>query len=242
MDGGAPSDDQDAGELSRERIVSAAIELVLEHHGATPNLRQVFSYLTPGAVAERAGLSRGLIYHHWSGAGSGDAFSAFLSDVTAELWRRAAAPERLVRELSDEIDNLSATVLITSLVEFDHERGPNRPLLRAATELALAGAVGPEDRDDAVDRLSAAYRVLGERLGYEPVPPLSHDDLATAITCVFMGFVLTDEVLPERVARRYPWAPLQPGPGDDAGWTLLAIVLESVIDGMVQPVEGEPVW
>lgn len=236
MDGGAPSDDPTPATLSRERFVDAAVELVLEHHGTGSDLRQVYSYLTPGAVAARSGLSRALIYHHWGGTEGVDAFTAFLADVTREVWQRAADPARLTGELPSGTDNLSAIVLAVSDVELDLERGPNRPLLRASTSLALAGAIDPDESEDVVDQLSAAYRELGALLGYEPVAPLTFDDIATAITCVFMGFLLTAEALGDRVARRYPWTPLQPSPLDGQGWTMLAIVLESLVDATVRPV------
>lgn len=238
MGGGAPSDDQDRVASSRERLMSAAVELVLEHHGAGSGLRQVYSYLTPGAVAERSGLSRALIYHHWGGTDGGDAYADFLADVTREIWHRAADPDRLTGELPDRLDNLSAIVLAVSEIELDLERGPNRPLLRASTSLALAGAVDHDGSEDVVDRLSDTYRMLGELLGLEPVPPLTFDDVATAVTCVFMGFVLTAEAVPDLVAHRYPWTPIQPGPGDADGWPMLAIVLESLIDAMTRPVGG----
>lgn len=238
MDGGAPSDDQDRAASSRERLVSAAVELVLEHHGAGSGLRRVYSYLTPGSVAERSGLSRALIYHHWGGTDGGDAYADFLADVTREIWRRAADPGRLAGELPDRLDNLSAIILSVSDVELDLERGPNRPLLRASTSLALAGAVDHEGSEDVVDRLSHTYRALGELLDLEPVPPLTFDDIATAATCVFMGFVLTAETVPDLVAHRYRWSPIQPSAGDADGWPMLAIVLESLVDAMTRPASG----
>jgi AcrR family transcriptional regulator len=238
MDGGAPSDGHDPAWSSRERFVSAAVELVLEHHGAGPDLRQVYSYLTPGAVAARSGLSRALIYHHWGGTGGVDAFTAFLGDVTREIWQRAADPDRLLGELPDQAENLSAVVLAVSDIELDLERGPNRPLLQASTTLALAGAIDDREGEDVVDRLSVTYAALGELLGYEPVPPLTYDDIATAVTSVFMGFLLTAEVGAERVARRYTWTPLQPSELDAGGWPMLAIVLESLFDAVVRPAAG----
>lgn len=238
MDGGAPSADQGRAASARARLVAAAVELVLEHHSEEPDLRQVYSYFTPGAVASRSGLSRALIYHHWGATPGGDAFTAFLSDVTREIWSRAADPERLMGELPAEVGNLSAIVLELSATELDHERGANRSLLRASTSLALAGVIDDSGSADVVDRLSRTYRSMGELLGYEPVPPLSYDDLATSITCVFLGFALIADAVPDRVARRHTWTPLEPV-GDDAdGWPMLAIVLESLLAAMVRPADG----
>jgi len=239
MDGGAPSGDR-GGASSRERLIEATVELVIEHHAAGPDLRQVYSYLTPGAVADRSGLSRALIYHHWGGTGDGDAYTAFLADVTREVWRRAANPGRLMGEFPDQLQDLSDIILAVSDVELELERGPNRPLLRASTALALAGAVDHDGTEDVVDRLSATYRALGELLGHEPVPPLTYDDIATAITCVFMGFLLTAEAVPDVASRRYRWRPSPSGPGDADGWPLLAIVLESLIHATTRPVTGAP--
>ena len=61
MDGGAPSAEDRGparGVESREKLIDAAVELVVEHYDADLQLRDVFSYLTPGSVAPRAGLSR----------------------------------------------------------------------------------------------------------------------------------------------------------------------------------------
>jgi len=50
--------DRDEPLDSRERLVDAAVGLAIEHYDADLELRDVFSYLTPGSVAARAGLSR----------------------------------------------------------------------------------------------------------------------------------------------------------------------------------------
>ncbi len=78
MDGGAPSEGERSAsraELSKERLVDAAVEMVVEHYDGALDLRDVFSYMTPGSVATRAGLSRALLYHHWGDGDEGvDAF------------------------------------------------------------------------------------------------------------------------------------------------------------------------
>lgn len=228
MDGGAPSEDQ--SDNARDRIVGAAVDLVLEHAGSDSNLRQVYCYLTPGLVAARAGVSRALIYHYWSAPGA-DAFSAFLADVASELWRRSAEPELLAAKFPGTPDHLGHVVGAASVSRF--VSGEKLALLRAGVVVALAGAIDPADRDDVIERLSATFGRGAERMGMEPVPPLSLDDVAVAVTCVLMGFVLSNEARPERVGRTYAG-----GVGGGAERSLLAVALDGVIGGMLRPVQG----
>ena len=223
---------------SRRRLVDAAVELVVEHHRRGIGVREVFAYLTPGAVAERAGLSRALIYHHWDarddeGEGS---FAAFLHEVTARLWEVAFVPSDLgsVAELMPT--NPSDLVLGLTDYELDRATTWEGPVVRASQALALYRVMRPGAAQEVARGLGDLYRLLGERIGMEPVPPLDHEAVAIAVSCLFDGFTLQHNVLPDELSRRYDWTPRVAMDGEDPGWTLFAIAVEGVIHHMMRPI------
>ena len=125
---------------SRARLVDAAVELVIEHHESHRGLREVFAHLTPGAVAERAGLSRALLYHHWGDTeaeGSG-AFERFLADVADRLWELPAVPEEL-EGLADVLPpKLGDVIAILCDHELDRSTGSAAAMFRAGAALERA--------------------------------------------------------------------------------------------------------
>jgi len=254
MEGGAssrpPQDEvgpaRAAGD-SRDRLVRAAVELILEHHAETPDPRDVFAFLTPGAVAARAGVSRGLIYHHW-GAASGEAgssgetesepFSRFLAAVTEQLWLEVAVPEDLA-DLADLLpDNLSDVVVALSTFEQARLTGPDRALARAILALSLYGVSSPADTGRSVDRLARLYERLFVKLGRETVPPLTTEDVAFTVMCLLDGFTVNEPAMPETVFRRHDWQPAIEPATPDLDWTLIAIAVEAIALRMTRPVEG----
>ena len=227
-------------EDSRERLVRAAVELVLEHFAAGTGLRDVFAYLTPRAIADRAGVSRGLIYHHW-GAPDADGsatFGAFLEAVSDEIWTMSAVPEDLTL-LSDFLpDNVSDLVRELTSYELERVTGPDGPLWRASEVLVLHGVRPQHEAEHVVERLAGLYEVVLAKIGREPVPPLDHEDLALAVSCVFSGFSTQIYATPDRLWAQYDWSPfVEPSLRGD-GWTLLAITVESMVLRMTRPVGG----
>lgn len=232
----------DRGEESRERLVRAAVELVVEHHRADTDLRDVFSYLTPGAVASRAGLSRGLLYHHWAEEGDDGAHAVerFLRDVADRLVADSV-PTAEVGALAEALPaNISD--LITSITAFEMARsvGWASEEWRATMGLTLHGVAPRGAAEQLVERLAEMYRRLCVRLGVELVPPLSFDDLALAVMAVFDGFSLHVAVFEDRVLAPVDWTPVTPSsmPDEQHPWNLVAIALEGVVTNMVRPVTG----
>lgn len=244
MDGGAPSEPRgrDRGAESRERLVDAAVELVVEHYDTHLDLRDVFSYLTPGSVAERAGLSRALLYHHWSDAGDDgpDAFSAFLAEVADRLRRRSSVPEDY-EALAGALVGPSDVLLAMVDHELDRPGGLRSAWWRATQSLNLHGVVSAASGDEVITRLAGVYELLGQYFGLEPVPPLDWKDLAVAIASTLNGFALTVRELPGSADRHYDWTPRTPLEHADRDWTLLAIMVESIVLGMVRPLPGSQV-
>lgn len=242
MDEDPTSEPSPAERDSRRRLVDAAVELVVEHHRRGIGVREVFAYLTPGAVADRAGLSRALIYHHWDARDdvAEGSFAAFLNDVTERLWEVAFVPADLgaVAELMPT--NPSDLVLGLTDYELDRATTWEGPIVRASQAMALYRVMRPGAAQEVVRGLGDLYRLLGERIGMEPVPPLDHEAVGLAVSCLFDGFALQHNVLPDELSRRYGWTPTQPMDGDDPGWTLFAIAVEGVIHHMMRPIDAAP--
>lgn len=234
---------------SRERLLAAACDLAVEHFESAAGLRDAFSYLTPGAVADRAGLSRGLIYHHWGSPEDGpQAFERFLDAVAERLWVDAAVPGDLAELAGLLPDDLDEVVVALTAAELARYTGRDRARLRASQALTLHGA-SPEGASQAlVSSIANLIRVLGEKVGVEPVPPLTYEDVAFSVLALFEGFGLFQNVLLDHALRMVPWDPAaaaRPSPGDDAPaaesaspreWTVLAIAARGVVTAMTRPV------
>ena len=224
---------------SRERLLDAALELVLEHFRGDTDLRDVYDYLTPRSVAQRAGLSRGLIYHYW-GDPDGDGSAAverFLREVSARLWLRSASTDRLTEAAEFIPDRLSDVVLALTAYEMHRITGPDRALTQASQAMTLNGNWPEYDAEDVVARLTRLYSALGAKVGREPVPPLTFEDVAVAMSAVLEGFALIHNVHPARTTREFEWTSRIDEPSDqDARWGLFSIVVEGVVANMTRPV------
>jgi len=246
MGGGAPTDETDGGRGpesdSRERLIAAARELALEHFESASGLRDAFSYLTPGSVAKRARLSRGLIYHYWGDADAdgSQAFDRFLEDVADRLWLESAVPDEL-SDLADLLpDELDDVVLALTAAELDRYTGAGRAVLRASQALTLHGA-SPEGAPQRLLRqIAELYRVLGDKVGLEPIPPLTYEDVAFVVLSMFEGYGLFQNVLLDHALRTVPWDPAAARTPDgapaegDGEWPVLAIAVRGVVRSMTR--------
>ena len=239
--GDAPPDEDagpDAGPIdSRDRLITAAVELVVDHHRSGTGLREVFAYLTPGAVAERAGLSRALIYHHWGDTEAGrGSFERFLSEVADRVWELPAVPEELEELAALLPTNMGDLVATLSDHELERATGEDAALFRAGQAITLHGALPLNGGPETIRRLGRLYEALGARLGRRPVPPLTHEDLAMAVSATIEGFALTHNVLPDMPRRRVPWQPAVTPEQAGTDWTLIAIAIEALLRRMTEPV------
>jgi AcrR family transcriptional regulator len=225
--------DRDEPLDSRERLVDAAVELAIEHYDTDLELRDVFSYLTPGSVAARAGLSRALLYHHWSDPGVGpDAFSAFLVEVADRLRARSSVPQDY-EQIAAHLDGPSDVLLAMCDHELDRPEGLRSAWWRATQSLNLHGVVATDTGSHVIGRMAGVYELLGAHFGLEPLDPLDWVDIAVAVASAMNGFALTAREMPDRADRRYHWSPRTPLEHSSDGWTLLSIIVESIVLGMV---------
>lgn len=227
---------------SRERLLEAAVDLVLEHFRGDTRLRDVYDYLTPRSVAQRAGLSRGLIYHYWGDPDedNSEAVERFLGDVSARLWLQSASTDRLTGAADLIPDRLSDVLLALTAYEMSRITGPERALMQASQAMTLNGNWPESDADEIVERLTRLYELLGAKVGVEPVPPLTFSDIAVAMSAVLEGFGLIHNVHPERTTREFEWTSRSgPASDPDARWGLFAITVEGVVLNMTRPIELE---
>lgn len=231
-----PAATSDPSESSRQKLVRAGVELVLEHFATGVGLREIYAYLTPRAVADRAGLSRGLIYHHWgdpaAGADGPAAFAAFLGAVADDIWSLSAGPENLAELALLLPDNQSDLIRELTAFEFERVTGSEGPIWRASEVLLLHGARPELDAETVIVRLADFYRVALVKLGRVPRPPLSYEDVAVAVSCVFGGFASQAYATPERMDLHYDWTPVVEPELPGEGWSLLAITVESMVRSM----------
>jgi len=113
---------------SEQKLLDAALALVAER-GTTR--------MTLAAVGERAGLSRGLIYHHWGNQDEdgSQAFSHFLSAVSEAIYASTSLVDDLGEVAESLPANLSDVILALSLFEMERTSGDDRTMFRASQAL-----------------------------------------------------------------------------------------------------------
>ncbi len=231
---------------SRGRLVDAAVELVFEHYAADIDIRDLYDYLTPRSVAQRAGVSRGLIYHHWGGPdrddpdGDGDeggAVDRFLQEVAASICRRTAGAAEAPDAADLLPDRLSDVLVALSDFEMERIRGDGRAALQATQAMTLNDLWPPGEADAVRAKGEELYVRLADKVGREPVPPLEVADVAHAMSAIVEGFALMARLHPEDYDRAFAWQGAE-GPPEavDDSWSLLAVVAESIVVNMTRPV------
>ena len=219
---------------------------MFEHYAAKIEIRDLYDYLTPGAVAQRAGVSRGLIYHHWGGSdrdepdGDGDesgAVDRFLEEVAASICRRTAGAAEVPAAADLLPDRLSDVLVAFSDFEMERIRGDGRAALQATQAMTLNDLWPPDEAAAVRRKTEELYVHLAEKLGREPVPPLEIEDVAHAMSAVVEGFALMARLHPDDYDRSFSWQGAE-GPPEavDDSWNLLALVAESVVINMTRPV------
>ena len=224
---------------SRQRLIAAAIELIAEHHRGSAPARDVFAFLNPRTVAEHAGLSRGLIYHHWGrpDVEGSDAFDRFLESVTDEIWNRVTAPGELAQLadlLPDELADVVVALADFELTRFLYEDDGTG---RATLALALYGIGSRNDLPTSVGRMAELYDRILVKLGREMVPPLTTYDLSFALMALLDGFMLHRESMGDLIRARYRWGRAE-GLDGTTEWSLFAIAIEGIVRNMTRPLPG----
>jgi AcrR family transcriptional regulator len=166
-----------AGEARRESLVDAAAELINEDS---------IDEVSMETVAQRAGVSRALVYKHFSNRG----------EILAAVYRREAAllHDQMARQVaaSASVEDMFRT-LIRSSMRATRERGPLFASLRSAG--AWSRQVGREQRSRDVDTSRAFARRAIRELDLDP---------RTAKPAISLLLGLVDQVLAQFRANPTP--------------------------------------
>jgi len=138
-----PSERSETDGQGRERLLEATRELVFDQFSNGMPLGSVFAHITPAAIAERAGVSRGLIYHHWPGDPDGGLvpMDRLILEVLESVFDRSGDVEELVDSAAALPSEMGA--MVRALTD-DAVRQMTAPTLgnawRVRTILHLCGA------------------------------------------------------------------------------------------------------
>ena len=173
----------------------------------------MFPFLSLARVAERAGVSRATIYHHWRDpdpTGSG-VLDRLLLEVAGELWTRSVDPVA-VADTGSELRGTGAVgevtlddvVLFASEQEARRVAGTSLSLVRSSQALTLHGVVDHDAAAEVLDALASVYRDTAAAFGMRVAAPLTMDDVAFLLSVAFEGFVIGAGGDRPALARTYP--------------------------------------
>ncbi len=226
---------------TRQALLDAARELVLERFAAGAVCSDAMAYLTPAAVAQRAGVSRSTIYHYW-GVGTDDAegddgsrpFERFLTELAGRFWGDSIDLEDVDLLASALPDHLVDLILETSAFEFDRLRhGSDSVMFRVSTIMVLHGADLSSQFRESVELLAGTYDRVLPRIGRRVRPPLTTQDLARSIAMLTAGSVIVDLHDPGSVSEEVPWPHGSPRESNQA-WTHYSIAVQALMEHLTE--------
>jgi AcrR family transcriptional regulator len=226
-----------AVEQTRADLLAAGARLLREQP-----VGSVFTQVTAGEVARRAGRTIGAFYHHWPDQDS----------YRRELLGYVLAPERL--PTSETAQDLAAGVegqlpteeLLRRNARANLVYGMHRP--EYAVIIAMwAQAYADEgvrellrrQYDDVRITLLPVYAQLFAANGWVPRPPFTMETISVTVTALVEGFVLRAVVEPDAVPLALPDERGEPVPDDDSAWDLFSTVVLALLPMMTMPAEPE---
>ncbi len=197
---------------TRQALLDAARELVLERFTDGVAGSDAMAYLTPAAVAERAGVSRSTIYHYWGDevdvarSETSKPFDRFLAELADQFWGASIDIEDLDLLAASLPDDLHDLILETSGFEFERLRhGSDSVMFRVSTIMVLHGADLSTQFRESVEALAYSYDRVLPRIGRRVRAPLSTQDLARSIAMLTAGSVIIDLHDPGSVSEEVRW-------------------------------------
>jgi AcrR family transcriptional regulator len=238
-------DDSQSRASTRERLLAAGREMVLERFEEDASPADALAHLTPASVAQRAGVSRGSLYHYWGDAALGETgtddadtpFRRFLEELAGQLWGSATGFEDMLLAALALPDNLSDVILALTAGEVAR-RTSGRPAAswRATVTMGMHGADLSEDVVASTVSVTRLYEAVLPRLGRRMRAPLRTYDLAQTIGCLADGMILNELLVPGSTTAPVDWTPsVEPTVAVEA-WNLFAIAVESVALNMTEPI------
>jgi len=233
-----------ANSTTRQALLDAAKELVLERYASGVAGSDAMAYLTPAEVSARAGVSRASIYHYWGDTADGGTaldtpkpFDRFLEELADLFWSATLDVEDLDLISASLPDDLTDLILETSAFEFDRLRhGPDSVMFRISTVMVLHGADLSTQFRSSVDLLAHSYDHVLPRIGRRVRPPLSTRDLARSIAMLTAGSVITDMHDPGSVSEEVPW-PHGPAVTSTRAWNHFSIAAQAIMLHLTEPTD-----
>ena len=241
--------EREGRQSTREKLLTAARDMVLERFAGDTSPADALSYLTPAAVAERAQVSRGSLYHYWGDAAerstgdpaaSTDAatpFRRFLNELAESLWDTSTGLEDLTLVALSLPPNVSDVVLaLTAFEVIRRTAGPAEASWRATLAMTAHHAEVTDEVRASTERMARVYEAMLPRLGLRLRAPLTSTDLAQTLGSLSDGMILNEMFDAGSVTRPIDWDPRLRPEGADIPWTLYAIAVEGVVWNMTEPV------
>lgn len=229
---------------ARSQLISAAQEMLLEQFSAERSrpeaIAAVLSFMEPATVAERAGVARSAIHHHW-GRPPGDvddgmtAFQRFIVEVFDTEWGDAVDGDTV---LFAAAHGGSLTDLIGVLADVELERWDS-PVAwatwRASVALAAYGGTSVEAMDEIQEGVAQFHDLMRERFGLAMRAPLQPRDMAAAVMAFLEGLMLQRTYGVADPNPKFSW--VQPDTGEPATWSLAAIGVHAIVSAMTEPAD-----
>jgi AcrR family transcriptional regulator len=233
---------QEAAAESREALLRAGEEMLIEVFAQ--GRLDPLEVLKPSAIAERAGRSKGMLYHLWPvPEGDPDRLAAYRSALLDRLgWQTAVDVEALLATIDDlggatttDFTQHAANWLIRTVGPGGERALMHRmvAMLAITTEMLATGSgrpVGPPHGRLSLDpALEALYAHALRVTDREMVPPLTIAHLGAMLWAVLDGVALnlaSSPALAGEVALE----------GREGVWTSYAIIVDAIVDRVTRPI------
>lgn len=233
---------KDAAEQSREALLRAGEELLVEIYA--DGRLDPLQMLKPTTVAERAGRSKGMLYHLWPVPGDNpDRLAAYRMALAERLgWWRVIELDAVVDVVAEQAAEPAPQFLrqvsnwLIGTVAPGGERAPMHRMLAMLSIVAEARrGNAPCPRPDGASAprhspaLEALYADTLQAYGREMVPPLTVAHLGAMLWAAFDGVALnlsSSPALADEVELE----------GSEGVWTSYALMVDAIVARVTRPV------
>lgn len=219
--------------------LDAGVELLTEETGASSDPGLAFAHVRVTDVAERAGVTKGAIYHLW------DSQEAYWHDLLLFLLAegRLAGMGDVADATRELVDRIGPTPDPIAWANHVFDRFKDDPSLVA--RLGILSYLRDDDvRSDLADEFRTSLGAFEtmvaaavDAMGRGPREGTDVHDLSVAIACLMHGFVLEHRIDPARTA---DVGPVADGPeGSPGRVSLFAAAVTAMIEEYTEPINGE---
>ena len=223
-------------EQTREKLLDAGEQLLSEmaEAGRLDPLR----LLRPKDIADRAGVTSGMLYHIWpQEEPSEEKLAGYRRDLVERAWNRPADVEGLAGAAAEH-EGAELAEMVRVLANFEFKRlakGGSDALVGHISTLlqvseTMKGTLELPDPDPFLVDVEVAYSVLLAEYGLRMKAPLTVHDLALMLTSTVDGFANLSGVYPELNRADIEWST-----SDAGGWSLFAVAVLAIIEHTTEP-------